>query len=85
MQSSNISSWFDVISSIFPIKSFFHLQSIYQLQPALKIDMEKLQDDIVAYPDTYNYERAERLGVRTTCVFYALRRLNITRKKNASA
>ena len=54
-------------------------------QPALKIDMEKLQDDIVTYPDAYNNERAERLGVSTTCVFYALRRLNITRKKNASA
>ena len=47
-----------------------------------KIDMEALKRDIETYPDAYQYERAERLGVSEYCVWYALRRLSVTYKKN---
>lgn len=54
-------------------------------KPPTKIDMEKLRQDVEQYPDSYRYERAERLGVSTTCVQYALKRLRVTYKKNPYA
>lgn len=48
---------------------------------ATKIDMEALKEDIKKHPDSYNYERAERLGVSRNGVYYALKRLNVTYKK----
>lgn len=51
-------------------------------KPATKIDMEALKRDVEQYPDAYQYERAERLGVSEGCVFHALKRLNVTYKKN---
>lgn len=54
-------------------------------KPATKIDMVALAQDIEAHPDAYQYERAQRLGVCTQCVNYALRRLGVTYKKNAAA
>jgi len=48
-----------------------------------KIDMASLEQDVGDYPDAYQYERAQRLGVSKSCVFYALKRLKITNKKNA--
>jgi transposase len=54
-------------------------------KPATKIDMIALAQDVEKHPDAYQYERAERLGVCTQCVNYALRRLDITYKKNATA
>ena len=53
-------------------------------KPATKIDMETLKDDISRYSDSYNWERAKRLGVSTTCIFYALKRLKISYKKNSA-
>ena len=32
-------------------------------KPATKIDMEALKQEVEQYPDAYQYERAERLGV----------------------
>jgi len=54
-------------------------------KPATKIDMVALAQDIEAHPDAYQYERAERLGVCTQCVNYALKRLGVTYKKNSAA
>ncbi len=54
-------------------------------KPATKIDMEALKKDIEAYPDAYQYERAERLGVSKVCIWYALKRLKVTYKKNSQA
>lgn len=51
-------------------------------KPATKIDMEKLKPDVEKYPDAYQYERAQRLGVGPRGVGYALKRLGINRKKN---
>ena len=50
-------------------------------RPAIKVDMAKLQQDTEQFPNAYNYERAARLNVSTSAIFYALKRLGITRKK----
>lgn len=50
---------------------------------ASKIDMLQLAEDVEKYPDAYQYERSERLGVTQRCVGYALQRLGVTYKKNA--
>jgi len=50
-------------------------------KPAVKIDMEALRHDVKVYPDAYQYERAERLGVSQTCIHFALKRLGVTYKK----
>ena len=54
-------------------------------KPATKIDREALKRDVERYPDAYQYEGAEGLGVRGNCVHFALKRLNITYKKKPSA
>jgi transposase len=51
-------------------------------KPAVKIDMKALKLDVENEPDAFQRERAERLGVASNTVLYALRRLNITNKKN---
>ena len=54
-------------------------------KPATKINMEDLKKDLVLYPDAYLAERAERLNVSKNCVFYAIRRLGVSYKKNSSS
>lgn len=49
---------------------------------ATKIPIDKLKEDVVQYSDAYQYERAERLGVRKSGIQKALKRLNITYKKS---
>ena len=51
-------------------------------KPATKIDMEALAKDIKENADSYHYERAARLGVGTRTVGDALKRLQVTYKKN---
>ena len=51
----------------------------------VKIDHEALKQDVGRYPDAYQYERAERLGVSRNCVHFALKRLKITYKKKSAA
>ena len=53
-------------------------------KPPLKIDMQQLQKDVDEYSDSYYFERARRLNVSTSCVFYALKRLGISYKKNSA-
>ena len=52
-------------------------------KPATKINMELLAEDVVARPDDFLYERAERFGVTGTGIAHALKRLKISHKKNA--
>jgi transposase len=52
-------------------------------KPATKVDMEKLRRDVEKDPDDYLSERAERFGVSVSGIFYALRRLNVSYKKNS--
>ena len=54
-------------------------------KPATKIDMEALKRDVEDYPVWNQYERSRRLGVRTSCVRHALKRLGVTYKKKPSA
>lgn len=51
-------------------------------KPATKVDMDKLLEDIEAFPDEYQWERANRLNVGQPAIHYALKRLKITYKKN---
>ena len=54
-------------------------------KPATKIDMDALKRDVEVYPDAYQYERAERLGVSEGGVFHALKHSNVTYKKNSQS
>lgn len=54
-------------------------------KPAVKIDMEKLKEDVKKYPDAFQYERAERFGVSQWGIGLALRRLNFSYKKNSKS
>ena len=49
-----------------------------------KIDPEKLRKFVSEHPDAYQHEIAEAFGVRLYALQKALKRLNITRKKNHS-
>ena len=49
------------------------------------MDMEALKQDVQKYPDAYLKERAERLRVSHNCVWHALKRLNVTYKKNSKS
>ena len=47
-----------------------------------KLNLAALEDDLRAYPDAYQYERAARLGVRQSTICYALKhRLRVSYKK----
>lgn len=52
-------------------------------KPSTKIDMEILRNEVEQHPDAYQYEHAKKFGVAQSTIFYALKRLNITNKKNA--
>lgn len=52
---------------------------------ARKIDREALKKDIEQHPDAYQHERAQRLGVSKNGIGWAMKRLNITYKKNSSS
>lgn len=51
-------------------------------KPATKVDEQALLKDIENFPDAYQFERAKRLSVTQPAIHYALKRLNITYKKN---
>jgi transposase len=48
-----------------------------------QIDMDLLKETVDKTPDSYLRELAEPFGVSATAVFYALRKMNYTLKKNA--
>ena len=52
---------------------------------ATKIDMEALKKDIQDNPDSYQYERAQRFGVSQNAIWHAMKRLNVSYKKNSQA
>jgi transposase len=52
-------------------------------KPATKIDMVALQRDVKCHPDKYQYERAREFGVTQGAIWFALRRLDVTYKKNS--
>jgi len=58
------------------------LPKVGRNKPATSIDMQALVKDVRENPDSYQYERATRLGVGTRTVGYAMKRLRVTYKKN---
>jgi len=56
-----------------------------RVKPATKIDRIALARDVREYPDAYQSERAKRLGVSEKGIGHALRRMNITYKKNTES
>lgn len=59
-------------------------RKVYTRVQHRKIDPDVLRRDIEAMPDSYQYERAARLGVKQSAIFYALKALNVTYKKSPS-
>jgi len=71
-----------------PIRTLFRWQQRIEPKtkrnkPSTKIDMEALSKDVKDNPDAYQYERAKTFGVSQSAICYALKRLNISNKKNA--
>ena len=71
-----------------PIRTLFRWQNRIEPKqtrnkPASKLDMEALLKDVEQNPDHYQYERAKKFGVSQSAIFYALKRLGISNKKNA--
>lgn len=71
-----------------PIRTLFRWKNCIEPKtkrnkPATKVDMEALAKDVKDHPDLYQYERAKKFGVSQSAIFYALRRLKISYKKNA--
>lgn len=58
---------------------------VYRRERGLKIDLEKLAQDVSDDPDAYQYERAERFGVTPKAIWQALRKLGVTYKKSHAA
>ncbi len=54
-------------------------------KPPIKIPDIELREDVEKYPDDFQSERAERFGVTPWAIGLALKRLNLTRKKNTKA
>ena len=81
---------FEEVSARFhvPMRTLFRWQNritpkAKRNKPSTKINMAKLRKDVEENPDHYQYERAERFGVSQSAIFYALKRLKISNKKNA--
>lgn len=53
-------------------------------KPTTKMDWKALLRDVEEYPDSYQYERAQRFGVSRQGIAYALKRLKISRRKKPS-
>jgi transposase len=52
-------------------------------KPNTKLDKNLLIEDVKQYSDSYQYERAKRLGVSESCIWYNLKKLGISYKKNS--
>lgn len=81
---------FEEVSDRFkiPMRTLFRWQQriepiLKRNKPAVKIDMEALRKDVEQEPDLYQYERATKFGVSQSSIFYDLKRLKMSLKKNA--
>lgn len=54
-------------------------------KPATKIDMSALKRDVQKNPDRFQWERAQDYNVSAWAIGKALRRLNVSLKKNSVA
>ena len=62
-----------------------NIECVKKRNRSTTIDMDALRRDVEQCPDAYQFERATRLGVSEYCVWYALKCLNVTYKKNPAA
>ena len=60
-----------------------HSKTTRQTKP-YKIPDDVLLNDVKEHPDDYQYERARRLNCSKSGIGYALKRLNISQKKDLS-
>ena len=72
-----------------PIRTLFRWQNRLEPctkrnKPATKVDMEKLAQHVKNHPDAYLRERAQVFGVTFQAIHCALKRLNISYKKNTT-
>ena len=58
---------------------------VYQRKKFRKLSPSVLAHDVLIYPDAYQYERAQRLGVKQSSINYALKKLGVSYKKNSQA
>ena len=54
---------------------------VYRRQRGLKLDLEKLAQDVRDHPDAYQHERAACFGVTPKAIWQALRKIGVTYKK----
>lgn len=71
-----------------PIRTLFRWKNCIEPKtkrnkPSTKVNIEALRKDVEQNPDHYQYERAKKFGVAQSTIFYALKRLGISNKKNA--
>lgn len=52
-------------------------------KPATKIDMDVLKKDVEENPDRFQWERANDFGVTQGAIWFALKRMEISYKKNS--
>ena len=70
-----------------PIRTLFRWQKRIEPKtkrnkPSTKIDMEALAKDVGDNPDHFQHERAKKFGASQSAIYYALKRLEISYKKN---
>ena len=58
-----------------------YYQKVFVRERKRKIDKDELRQAIAEKPDAYLYELAEKFNCTESAVFYALKKLKITRKK----
>lgn len=69
-----------------PIRILFRWQNRIEPKdknnkPSTKINMEALAQDVKDNPDDFQYERAKKLGMSQSAIYYALKRLKVSYKK----
>ena len=73
-----------------PIRTLFRWQQRLEPcttrhKPATKIDMDALKKDVEIHPDKFQWERAMQFKVSPAAICVALKRLEISYKKNTAA
>lgn len=56
-----------------------------RISKPLKIDNDKLREDVAMYPDDYQHERALRFNCSQRAIGIALKRIGITQKKDINS
>jgi transposase len=74
---STIDSWLSLVKT----------EGLYKVTPqtnihSRKLDLEELKKQLELTPDIYQYELADKLKVSQNAVFYNMKKLGISRKKN---